>query len=45
MQSRGILSLLTLRILGVGPAESRVGKGDRRGALRFFGPAVGREIV
>lgn len=45
MQSRGILSSLTLCILGAGPAESRVGRRDRRGMLWFFGPAVGREIV
>lgn len=45
MQSRGILSRLTLCILGAGPAESRVGRRDRRGTLWFFGPAVGREIV
>lgn len=45
MQFRGILPRLTLCILGANPAESRVGKGDRRGALWFSGPAVGREIA
>lgn len=45
MQFRGFQPRLTLCILGADPAESRVGKGDRRGALWFFGPAVGREIV
>lgn len=42
MQSWGIW---TLWILGAGPAEHRVGRGDRRGMLWFCGPAVGREIV